>query len=330
MSRFTDLVFNHAKPLAMPILTYPGALLINATVRDIVTDPVKQTSAQFALHERLKTDVFLAAMDLSAEVEAFGGEVVISDWEIPTVAHSVVPEGVKVRELVVPTAGAARTGVYLEAVRLFRQAAKEAVILGGMIGPFSLATRLYGVSEALELTTGNAELVNVLLEKSTAFLIAYAAAFKAAGADGVIMAEPTAGLLSPRALRNFSSGWVRQIVDNVDDLSFTLIHHSCSAKLAHLDAVLESGAKVFHFGAPMDISAALNRVPPNTIICGNLDPTNVFYRGTPVEVENQVNRLLAATASYRNFVLSSGCDIPPRTPIENIEAFFRAIRRETC
>lgn len=327
MSRFTNILSGRDKPLAMPILTYPGTRLIGATVRDVVTNPIKQASAQLALHERFKTQVLLAAMDLSAEVEAFGGKPVISDWEVPTVPGRVVTDASQVHELAVPAPGASRTGVYLEVVRLLRQAAKDAVILGGMIGPFSLAARLYGVSETLELTIENADLTNVLLEKSTGFLAAYAAAFKAAGADGVIMAEPTAGLLSPRALRDFSSVWVRRIVDSVDDPSFTLVYHSCSVKLVHLEAAIESGAKAFHFGAPMDVTAALNRVPPNIIISGNLDPTNVFYRRTPAEVETEVKRLLAATAGHRNFVLSSGCDIPPRTPVENIEAFFRAAKK---
>ena len=28
---------------------------------------------------------------------------------------------------------------------------------------------------------------------------------------------------------------------------------------------------------------------------------------------------------YPNFVLSSGCDTPPHTPMENIDAFFKAL-----
>ena len=35
--------------------------------------------------------------------------------------------------------------------------------------------------------------------------------------------------------------------------------------------------------------------------------------------------LLNSTKSYRNFVISSGCDIPPDTEINNIQSFFDAI-----
>ncbi len=34
--------------------------------------------------------------------------------------------------------------------------------------------------------------------------------------------------------------------------------------------------------------------------------------------------LLAAAAGNRSFVLSSGCDLPPGTPIENVEALCAA------
>lgn len=36
-------------------------------------------------------------------------------------------------------------------------------------------------------------------------------------------------------------------------------------------------------------------------------------------------RLLQEMKEYPNFVLSSGCDTPPHTPMENIDAFFKAL-----
>jgi len=35
--------------------------------------------------------------------------------------------------------------------------------------------------------------------------------------------------------------------------------------------------------------------------------------------------LLEATRPYKNFVISSGCDIPPSSPLANLNAFFRAV-----
>jgi uroporphyrinogen decarboxylase len=42
-------------------------------------------------------------------------------------------------------------------------------------------------------------------------------------------------------------------------------------------------------------------------------------------MKNKTWELLEETAIYKNFVISSGCDIPPGTPIENIDAFFKTL-----
>ena len=74
-------------------------------------------------------------------------------------------------------------------------------VLAGAIGPFSLAGRLMDVNEVMILCYEEPELVHAVLEKVTQFIISYVAAFKEAGADGVVLAEPLAGLLSPRSAR---------------------------------------------------------------------------------------------------------------------------------
>ncbi len=138
------------------------------------------------------------------------------------------------------------------------------------------------------------------------------------------MAEPAAGLLSPRGVSEFSSAYIRQIVSEVNDPQFTLLLHNCGARLLHLAAIRETGLKTFHFGAPMDLAAALKAVPPDTVLCGNLDPTAVFVQLSPAEVGARVAQLLAVTTPYRNFVISSGCDVPPGAPLANLDAFYTA------
>jgi uroporphyrinogen decarboxylase len=230
------------------------------------------------------------------------------------------------RKLPVPQPGDRRTAVYLETVRRLKQLPSRPLVLGGCIGPFSLASRLVGVSEALELTLAEPDLIQVVLEKSAEFLTAYARAFKAAGADGLIMAEPAAGLLSPRGLSAYSSIFVKRIAAAVEDGHFALILHNCAARLLHLPAILETGLNSFHFGAPMDLPAALSKVGPEVVLCGNLDPAGVFCQLAPVEVTARAADLLARTAAHRNYVLSSGCDVPASAPLASLDAFYAALK----
>jgi len=95
--------------------------------------------------------------------------------------------------------------------------------------------------------------------------------------------------------------------------------------MEHLDGILASGAGIFHFGAGTDIVGALGKVGPEVILSGNLDTTKVFQKGTPQAAGEATKTLLEATRSYKNFIVSSGCDIPPGAPLANLNAFFRAV-----
>jgi len=304
---------------------YPGLALTGAKVSDIVTNPNAQFDTQAALRERYGSPFVLSAMDLSAEAEAFGCSLMLSDSEVPTVTGRLVTGLEQAKALAVPQPGDRRTGVYLAAVRLLRQMSGQPFVFAGCIGPFSLAARLVGVSEAMELTVTEPDLMHTLVEKCALFLTNYLKAFRAAGAHGIIMAEPAAGLLSPRGLSAYSSAYIKRIAAEAGDGFFSILLHNCAAKLLHLPAIQETGLKAFHFGAPMDIVNALGQISPDVVLCGNLDPAGVFVRLPAAEVTARTAQLLAAAASHRNFVISSGCDLPPNAPLASLDAFYQAV-----
>lgn len=325
MQSFNQLILSAPRRLAMPIAVYPGAALTGATVQEITQNPEAQFHAQAALQHRYHTPWALSAMDLSAEAEAFGCTLHKSEDEIPSVTGRLVTSLAEARELKVPQPGDKRTAVYLETVTKLRRHFPHLLVLGGCIGPFSLAARLAGVSETMELLLTEPEIIHTLLTKATEFLGAYLKAFHACGADGVVMAEPAAGLLSPRMMKEFSCAYIRQLAESLPSPAFALIYHNCAAKLMHLPVLWETGIQTFHFGVPMDLPAALAQAPANTVICGNLDPTGVFVQASPAEVEQKTRKLLSDTKGIPRFVISSGCDIPAKAPLANLDAFFKAL-----
>ncbi len=326
MNSFNECILAAPHRLALPIAVYPGLALTRARVCDVVSDPQAQLEAQMALHERYQTPIVLSAMDLSAEAEAFGCTLYLSESEVPSVTGRLVTTLEQAQKLVMPQPGDKRTAVHLEVVRRLRRLPGRPLVLAGCIGPFSLAARLVGVSEAMELTVTEPDLIAAVLDRSVAFLIEYIRAFRAAGADGIIMAEPAAGLLSPRSLAFNSSAPIKTIAAAVDDERFAIILHNCAAKMLHLPAILETGLKSFHFGPPMDIATALEKVPSDVVLCGNLDPSAVFCQSPPQEIHARATALLAATAGRRNFVPSSGCDLPPHASLAGLDAFFEAVQ----
>jgi uroporphyrinogen decarboxylase len=196
-----------------------------------------------------------------------------------------------------------------------------------MIGPYSLAARLMGVSEIMMECYDDPDSVHVLMQKVTQFLTDYAKAYKSAGANGIVIAEPVAGLLSPSLEEEFSSPYVKMIVDAVQDDSFIVVYHNCGDNVPMmLDSILTIGAAAYHFGNAVDMEKdIIAKVPSDVVVMGNIDPACVLRMGSAASVREATLELLERCAGYKNFVLSSGCDIPPLTPWENIDAFFGAV-----
>jgi uroporphyrinogen decarboxylase len=69
----------------------------------------------------------------------------------------------------------------------------------------------------------------------------------------------------------------------------------------------------------------LEKMPADIPVMGNVDPAGVLRQGTPETVREATISVMERCCSHKNFVISSGCDIPPATPWENIDAFFAAV-----
>ena len=67
--------------------------------------------------------------------------------------------------------------------------------------------------------------------------------------------------------------------------------------------------------------------PKDAWIMGNVDPAGELANGTPESVRTATLKLMEESCPDNpNFIVSSGCDIPPHAPWANIDAFFAAVR----
>ena len=70
----------------------------------------------------------------------------------------------------------------------------------------------------------------------------------------------------------------------------------------------------------------LEHVPADIVTMGNVDPALQFRNGTPESIKAETKRIMSECCGHSNFVISSGCDIPPASSWENIDAFFEAVK----
>ncbi len=325
MNKFAKQLLNSEKRIAIPIMTHPGIEAIGKRVIDAVTDGNVHYQAIRNVTETYDTAACTVIMDLTVEAEAFGCTISMPEHEVPSVTGRLVYDAETVDKLQIPSLSAGRVPEYLKANRLAIENIQDKPVLSGCIGPFSLAGRLYDMSEIMVGIYIEPEVIQTLLEKCTTFILHYCQELKRLGATGVIMAEPAAGLLSDEDCMNYSTVYVKRIVEAVQDDDFIVILHNCGNRGQCSSAMIASGAAVLHFGNAVDMVATLEQCPSDLVIMGNIDPVGVLKQASAKEVYRQTMDLLEKTVGYRNFVLSSGCDMPPLVPDANIRAFYQAV-----
>ncbi len=314
------------KKQGLPILSFPAAQRLGVTVEALVKDAELQARAIEHVACATNTIAAISLMDLSVEAEAFGAQVRFAPDEVPAVIGQLVCDGTGADALEIPDLSAGRASVCVEGIRLAAERITDKPVLAGIIGPYSLAGRLMDVTEIMYLCFDEPETVHKVLDKVTVYLIEYAKAFKAAGASGIVMAEPLAGIMSPDMADEFSVPYVKRVIEAVQDGDFAVIYHNCgNAVLSMAEEIFSQGAAAYHFGNAIDMEKILEKAPKDKVCMGNIDPVAQFTDGTPDSMKNAVNDLLDRCAKYPNFVISSGCDIPHHASWENIDAFFNAV-----
>ncbi len=311
---------------AFPILSFPAIQIMGISVRDLINDAHAQAKGMKLVAERTDSAASVSLMDVSVEAECFGAKIRVSDDEVPTVIESVVSSKEEAEALIVPPVGSGRTGIYIDAIRQAAAEITDRPVFAGVIGPYSLAGRLMDVTEIMILCYEEPDMVHTVLKKATRFLIDYCKAYKECGANGIVIAEPLAGVLSPALEEEFSEPYVREIVEMVQDDSFIVIYHNCgNSTMLMTDSIAATGAAAFHFGNAVNMEEILQKMPRDKLVMGNIDPAGQFKNGTPESIRQETAALMERCCKYDNFVISSGCDIPPLSKWENIDAFFGAV-----
>ncbi|MBR4772300.1 MAG: uroporphyrinogen decarboxylase family protein [Bacteroidales bacterium] len=317
-------ILTSPKRMAVPVMTHPGIEMLGYNVKEAVCsgrvhfEAVKALCGKYAQSAAMTT-----IMDLSVEAQAFGASVSFSYEAIPSIEGRLVEDAAAIEALQVPSLDAGRVPEYLKADRLATSLPKP--VFAGCIGPFSLAGRLYGMTEIMMGIYLEPEAMTVLLEKCTEFLLNYVKAIKETGCPAVLMAEPASGLLSNEDDMMWCTPYVKKIVEAVQDETFAVVLHNCGNTGHCTEAMVATGAWGFHFGNKIDMVKAIEDCPADALVFGNIDPVSIFKQASPDEMYKATSELLQVTAKYHNFVLSSGCDTPPGVSPANIEAFYKAL-----
>lgn len=308
-----------ALPVA-PLAGYPGTALTGTSARENLVDAQTQFETVSAIYEKWKPDMVFPFMDLSVEAESLGLEIRFNENDAPDVVTHPIGNVSDLDNLQAPGATGARLGVFTETIRLLKKVA-DACVCGYCSSPFTLSGLLAGAEELTINTIMDPDFCKRLLEFSTEVIIPYVKAQEKAGADAVMLLEPTAALLSPGMFTEFVNPYINAIADEVD---LPLILHVCGNTTHLVNSMCKADISGLSLDSMVDLAAVSKDVPRDMALLGNVSPVETMLDGTPEQVYASTHSLLESMDDFSSFVLSTGCDLPTKTPIENIESFFKA------
>ena len=309
----------------LPVLYFPVLKNMGISVPDSVNSPENIAKVmREVIDEYPDTIAAITGMDLTVDAQSFGADINFSEKQAPNVVSHILETVDDIKALNLPDIHSGRVDVFTQACTEASKLIQDRPIFGGMLGPFSLAANLLDINKCMLMTLRDKENLHLLIEKCNEWLIARAKEYKAAGANGIFIAEPTAGLLSPKACDEFSSAYIKKIVESVQDDYFFLILHDCGKVTNAVPGMYATGCKGFHFGNGVDMRDIMPQIKPDVLVFGNLDPSSVFFMGTPISIYDKTMALLQSMEEYPHFILSSGCDLAPSVSDENLQAYYQA------
>ena len=90
--------------------------------------------------------------------------------------------------------------------------------------------------------------------------------------------------------------------------------------------MLETGADIFDLDWQVDMAEAKQVFAGKATVRGNLDPAAVLLKGKPEDVYDNAANVIRFASAGGGLILSSGCDVSPGTPYENMDAMMAAAK----
>ncbi|MCD6155672.1 MAG: uroporphyrinogen decarboxylase family protein [Candidatus Atribacteria bacterium] len=310
----------------VPLMGYPGLQLTATTVKQNQFNHIVQFRSLSRLYDRFRPDAMFFLMDLSVEASALGLPVRFPLEETPSIEEHPAKNLKDLDQFEnIDILGDGRVIVYLETLRHMKVALPCPV--GAFVtGPLTLASLLTGVNEIAIKSITEPEFFEEILQFAQRIILRYAQALFEAGADTLMVLEPTAVIFGPQQFRRYLAPLYRELAGVLDDLEITL--HVCGDTTHLLKEMAQCGVAGLSLDSMVDLGKAAEIVGEDILLIGNISPIEMLQE-KPQKIYTDTLHLLDKMSKHPLFVLSTGCDLPQNVPFENIEAFFKAGREWT-
>lgn len=141
----------------------------------------------------------------------------------------------------------------LKAIRILKEeVGEQTLVMGSIVGAFSVATSLVGIPPMLKATFKAPDSITPYLEAAQKTAEQYAHAMQEAGADAIVIEDMMASLdmISPKTYRSLAAPYEKRLIDTID---IPVILHICGKLDAVMTDIAATGASAISVESSVDI-----------------------------------------------------------------------------
>jgi [methyl-Co(III) methanol-specific corrinoid protein]:coenzyme M methyltransferase len=291
---------------------------------DAHTDPHKMATLAAAPSKVFGFECVRLPFCLTVEAEVGGCRVDLGKMDrTPMVKSHVYDENNIPDELPADFMTKGRIPAVIEGIRIAKQQyGKDLPIIAGTTGPFTIAGHLVGTENLLLWIITNPEAVVKALKLATKLERSYIGALAKAGADVIVMSDPSAStdMLSGEMFDDYAAPYIIESFKDAGHAKKVL--HICGDTTVLLEHMIKTGVDGLSIEEKVSPEKAVEIVNGRAALVGNVGVVRPLLQGTPEDVFRETTRVKNAGFN----LVGPGCGLAARVPKANIEALIKAVK----
>ena len=281
----------------------------------IMAEAQIRTAEEFAFDHVSAITETREAPDCGASVQYFDDQPYAMD---ESRARLVDKSALKALKMPEPRDGGAMHDRLLGLALMKERAGSEKVVEGWVEGPCGASADLRGINTLMLDFFDDRAFVTDLFEFVVELAVRFGRAQVEAGADIIGIGDPASSLVGPRIYEELVWPYQKRLADGLHAAGARVRLHICGNTRRMLAGMAKLGCDIVDIDSQVPLAEAREKMGPNQVLLGNLDPVRVLLDATPEAV------FAALAECHRQagprYIVAAGCEVVRDTPLANIRA----------
>lgn len=312
-----------------PFIMQFAAKIAGVSYRDYCLSGEVMAYAQMTCVRRFGYDSVNVTSDAVREYQALGGPVAdFGEESVPAAKpEPFIKDLDDLRRLRLPDPlGDNPMHEQIKALKILLHELPDQPVYAWVEAPFQEACILRDINYFMVDLRTDPTLPKEILKFAVELETEFAYAQIEAGARFIGIGDAIASLGSADDYAEFNFPYLSELVERLKKRGVYIKYHACGRTKHLWPYIKQLNIDILNLDSLIDFGEAREFFGDKFVLKGNLNPVTEMMQATPEIVREASKRSFEQAGKHGKFILSPGCELPPQTPPENLEALVESAR----